>query len=104
MRDTVSVDSSEAHGMIVIDKDSLVGLLVVSVFEGDNEFRDILDFDCDSSSVTRVVRQLDISMISAKYEITSLKKEIALTWKCLRKDKFQQFPRCSESRLHLRRI
>ena len=73
MRDTVSVDSSEAHGMIVIDKDSLVGLLVVSVFEGDNEFRDILDFDCDSSSVTRVVRQLDISMISAKYEITSFK-------------------------------
>jgi len=38
--------------MIVFNKDSLVGLLVVSILESNDKLSDVLDFDCNACSMT----------------------------------------------------
>ena len=52
--------------MIVVDEDSLVCLLVLSILEGDDKFSDVLNLDCDARSMTVVSRELNVTMITAR--------------------------------------
>ena len=66
MGDSIRVLGSEAHGMIVVDEDSLVCLLVLSILECHDKLSDVLYLDCHARSMTVVTGELDVTMISAK--------------------------------------